>query len=80
VFDLLAKHHPSSAAFQLVAAWARIECAHLDSEARGIVNAEKGLTIPACLPMPGWLQEALRPPKRKRGARPLSSPKGRKTA
>jgi len=71
---------PSTPDFQYIAAWARHECAHVDSERRGLDNPIGGLTIPARLPMPEALKKLLAPPKRKRGARPLASPKGRKTA
>jgi hypothetical protein len=72
---------PDTAAFQLMAAWVRIQEAHLDSQGRGIGDAIAGLTIPARLPMPEALKKLLSPPKRKRGARPLANPtKKRKAA
>lgn len=69
---------PDTAAFQYIAAWVRIECAHVDSEARGIAGSIPGLTIPARLPMPNALKKLLNPPKPKRGARPLANPKPKK--
>lgn len=60
LFDAVAKWHPSSVAFQETAHWARVYCAHIDSEERGLSNTIPGLTIPAVLPTPKSLQEALR--------------------
>lgn len=61
--------HPATGIFDAVAHWARIEKAHQDAaeRARQGEPAIAGLTIPARMPMPEALQEALgRNPKKKR--------------
>lgn len=70
--------HPAQGKFSAVAHWARVDLAHNASIARGLENGIPGLVIPARVPMPEVLMEALgikgKPARGKRGARPFSSP------
>lgn len=79
--DLVAqvkKWHPSSVFFQDVAHWARVEFAHLDSEARGIEGAVPGITIPARTPMPEALTHALGKGPKSHRAKPAKPAKKRR--
>lgn len=64
---------PTTAVFSAIAHWARVEAAHNEAPTRAPVA---GMYIPMRLPMPQALKDAIgKPVKKKRGARPLSSPK-----
>lgn len=71
--------HPDSGQFWGVAAWAMLERAHMEADARSRAGQLPigGLYIPLRQEMPQPLREllGLAAPKKKRGARPLTSPK-----
>lgn len=73
--EQLGRHHPSTGVFDAIAHWTRLELARMNRE------SHPDLDIPTPLPMPEKLAEMRSeigtPAKKKRGARPLTSKKGK---